>query len=181
MFCAVPARCGRRAAPTRGLTPSRRSKCATPQGSRTDSELTPRIFPRRQRKFWGTFAVRSPGKREWLVPLGLILLGKMVLQERIELSTSPLPRECSTTELLQHLRRRRRSVAGFCHRRCGVARRRERRSVERRLLSAGFSEGHITPTSAAIVWSLRSSGASWRAHRLSEKPTFPCVASGPVI
>jgi hypothetical protein len=27
--------------------------------------------------------------------------GKMVLQERIELSTSPLPRECSTTELLQ--------------------------------------------------------------------------------
>jgi hypothetical protein len=28
----------------------------------------------------------------------------MVLQERIELSTSPLPRECSTTELLQHLK-----------------------------------------------------------------------------
>jgi hypothetical protein len=27
----------------------------------------------------------------------------LVLQERIELSTSPLPRECSTTELLQHL------------------------------------------------------------------------------
>jgi hypothetical protein len=27
----------------------------------------------------------------------------MVLQERIELSTSPLPRVCSTTELLQHL------------------------------------------------------------------------------
>ena len=27
----------------------------------------------------------------------------MVLQERIELSTSPLPRECSTTELLQRL------------------------------------------------------------------------------
>src|SRR6516225_3864622 len=32
----------------------------------------------------------------------------MVLQERIELSASPLPRECSTTELLQHLCRRRR-------------------------------------------------------------------------
>ena len=30
---------------------------------------------------------------------------EMVLQERIELSTSPLPRECSTTELLQRLRR----------------------------------------------------------------------------
>jgi hypothetical protein len=29
----------------------------------------------------------------------------MVLQERIELSTSPLPRECSTTELLQHPKR----------------------------------------------------------------------------
>ena len=28
----------------------------------------------------------------------------MVLQERIELSTSPLPRECSTTELLQQRR-----------------------------------------------------------------------------
>ena len=27
--------------------------------------------------------------------------GKMVLPERIELSTSPLPRECSTTELRQ--------------------------------------------------------------------------------
>jgi hypothetical protein len=34
--------------------------------------------------------------------------GFMVLQERIELSTSPLPRECSTTELLQ----RRVSVRG---------------------------------------------------------------------
>ncbi len=27
----------------------------------------------------------------------------MVLRKRIELSTSPLPRECSTTELPQHL------------------------------------------------------------------------------
>ena len=34
----------------------------------------------------------------------------MVLQERIELSTSPLPRECSTTELLQ----RRALRQGFC-------------------------------------------------------------------
>jgi hypothetical protein len=30
----------------------------------------------------------------------------VVLQERIELSTSPLPRVCSTTELLQHLVRK---------------------------------------------------------------------------
>jgi hypothetical protein len=35
----------------------------------------------------------------------------VVLQERIELSTSPLPRECSTTELLQHPKRPKR--AGF--------------------------------------------------------------------
>ena len=35
----------------------------------------------------------------------------MVLQERIELSTSPLPRECSTTELLQR-RRHQQDVAG---------------------------------------------------------------------
>jgi hypothetical protein len=33
-------------------------------------------------------------------------LKEMVLQERIELSTSPLPRECSTTELLQLLARK---------------------------------------------------------------------------
>ena len=34
----------------------------------------------------------------------------MVLQERIELSTSPLPRECSTTEL----RQQRAAFRGFC-------------------------------------------------------------------
>ena len=28
----------------------------------------------------------------------------MVLHDRIELSTSPLPRECSTTELVQRIR-----------------------------------------------------------------------------
>ncbi len=39
----------------------------------------------------------------------------MVLQERIELSTSPLPRECSTTELLQHAHR----PGGRCPRRRG--------------------------------------------------------------
>ena len=36
--------------------------------------------------------------------------GKMVLPERIELSTSPLPRECSTTELRQQP-----DAADFCH------------------------------------------------------------------
>ena len=35
----------------------------------------------------------------------------MVLRERIELSTSPLPRECSTTELPQQVL----NVAAFCH------------------------------------------------------------------
>jgi hypothetical protein len=47
----------------------------------------------------------TPGNgflRPSVPPNRLILLGGMVLQERIELSTSPLPRECSATELLQH-------------------------------------------------------------------------------
>ena len=35
-------------------------------------------------------------------------VSKLVLQRRIELPTSPLPRECSTTELLQHPKPRRR-------------------------------------------------------------------------
>jgi hypothetical protein len=49
----------------------------------------------------------------------------MVLQERIELSTSPLPRECSTTELLQHPGSAApNEVGGLCHRRSGKARRR---------------------------------------------------------
>ena len=48
---------------------------------------------------------------------------ELVLPDRIELSTSPLPRECSTTELRQHAldiaenrsRRHRRGTAGTCH------------------------------------------------------------------
>ena len=47
----------------------------------------------------------------------LIYKGEMVLQERIELSTSPLPRECSTTELLQ-----RRRLTLSCVRRGGIRR-----------------------------------------------------------
>ncbi len=39
----------------------------------------------------------EPGK----VQLSNIMSEKMVLLERIELSTSPLPRECSTSELQQ--------------------------------------------------------------------------------
>src|SRR5882757_11045180 len=45
----------------------------------------------------------------------------MVLPDRIELSTSPLPMECSTTELRQHARyvrigpKRPRQAAGSCH------------------------------------------------------------------
>ena len=38
----------------------------------------------------------------WRFKMALILLKKMVLPDRIELSTSPLPMECSTTELRQH-------------------------------------------------------------------------------
>ena len=40
--------------------------------------------------------------------------GCLVLLERIELSTSPLPRECSTTELPQ-LAFRELETRGFCH------------------------------------------------------------------
>ena len=50
----------------------------------------------------------------------------MVLQERIELSTSPLPRECSTTELPQHAFGRRKGAGrveagGLCHRLSALA------------------------------------------------------------
>src|SRR5690606_37624728 len=41
----------------------------------------------------------------------LRLEDRLVLRERIELSTSPLPRECSTTELPQRLQ----DAADFCH------------------------------------------------------------------
>jgi hypothetical protein len=44
---------------------------------------------------WGILRVASKA---------VILLEKMVLPDRIELSTSPLPMECSTTELRQHAR-----------------------------------------------------------------------------
>ncbi len=57
----------------------------------------------------------------------------MVLQERIELSTSPLPRECSTTELLQHLKpisRGARLPAIAARSRQGVMERRPPLSVE---------------------------------------------------
>ena len=40
----------------------------------------------------------------------LILLEELVLPDRIELSTSPLPMECSTTELRQHARYSRESA-----------------------------------------------------------------------
>ena len=46
---------------------------------------------------WRAISDRSGG----VEPSFCSPMGRMVLQERIELSTSPLPRECSTTELLQ--------------------------------------------------------------------------------
>ncbi len=41
-------------------------------------------------------------KAQLIVIFTELLSGKMVLPDRIELSTSPLPMECSTTELRQH-------------------------------------------------------------------------------
>ena len=50
----------------------------------------------------GRGVARGNGPGPWSsLPNRLIFLGRMVLRERIELSTSPLPRECSTTELPQ--------------------------------------------------------------------------------
>jgi hypothetical protein len=65
----------------------------------------------------------------------------MVLQERIELSTSPLPRECSTTELLQRLWRAKgaRNRPASCHRQGAVARRRGRIGLHQRQPSANAS------------------------------------------
>jgi hypothetical protein len=45
----------------------------------------------------------------------------MVLPDRIELSTSPLPRECSTTELRQHAGRQGESARKHRHRRSVLA------------------------------------------------------------
>ena len=46
-------------------------------------------------------ASEPPGPPGWAFSKLLFSLRKMVLRERIELSTSPLPMECSTTELPQ--------------------------------------------------------------------------------
>ena len=63
----------------------------------------------------------------------------MVLQERIELSTSPLPRECSTTELLQ---RRGRELK--CTQRGGQLDANERRCKTLWVESgAKFCRGHV--------------------------------------
>jgi hypothetical protein len=49
-----------------------------------------------------SIAVNRAAAEGWNPGLeALILLEKMVLPDRIELSTSPLPMECSTTELRQ--------------------------------------------------------------------------------
>ena len=53
----------------------------------------------------------------------------MVLQERIELSTSPLPRECSTTELLQHPRLAAHETSGFLPQQAGQGKAAESGSV----------------------------------------------------
>lgn len=64
-----------------------------------------------------------------------------MLRERIELSTSPLPRECSTTELPQPL------MAGLLPYRTGKRKAKRKSSVKAR--SGGFS-GHGGATMLAI-------------------------------
>ena len=65
--------------------------------------FTPNLMPSTPRKQMGDIGVQSRCyQRE--KPCSILKMKLlMVLQERIELSTSPLPRVCSTTELLQHL------------------------------------------------------------------------------
>ena len=74
---------------------------------RTSHELSARILHGSARHFVLCSACRcqdyAPSGQVRLIK-ALILLNKMVLPDRIELSTSPLPMECSTTELRQRAR-----------------------------------------------------------------------------
>ncbi len=84
----------------------------------TGSEHIPRIFPRSLGNFGGYFVFRSLGKRACSPFKPWNCWAFMVLRERIELSTSPLPRECSTTELPQLIcmpAREPEQAGGFCH------------------------------------------------------------------
>ena len=65
-------------------------------------EPTARILHRSARYFVLCSACIRPSTFRPAYQGVLILLRKLVLPDRIELSTSPLPMECSTTELRQH-------------------------------------------------------------------------------
>jgi hypothetical protein len=71
--------------------------------ARTVSERASRVFPTSHESVRVAFCAwlrnEYAGVRDALNDFKEMV----VLQERIELSTSPLPRECSTTELLQRL------------------------------------------------------------------------------
>ena len=77
------------------------------------------------------------------LPKAVISCGKMVLPDRIELSTSPLPMECSTTELRQHAPDRESAKkaptrrADPCHKAPIGASASRRRCHQKRLQSAG--------------------------------------------
>jgi hypothetical protein len=76
------------------------SRCSVPQSSIivASSPEVPRAT-RESRRHWHSVLGNWP-RYHWPRVLP-ILLNKLVLLEGIELSTSPLPRECSTTELQQ--------------------------------------------------------------------------------
>jgi hypothetical protein len=64
-------------------------------------EQTPRIFPVLRRGLRVLFCQLLPNAKIDRRENRLISLAFVVLPVRIELTTSPLPRECSTTELRQ--------------------------------------------------------------------------------
>src|SRR5215208_7112160 len=76
---------------------------------------------------------------------------KMVLPDRIELSTSPLPMECSTTELRQHARYLGESAQTAAHRAAGSC--------------------HKGPASA-------STRAGPKGPKIAKKPVLTFVTSG---
>ena len=96
------------------LTFSRRTLIG--QNRSTFPEQFPNKVPAFSPGFGGWFtscsSAESGGQGSAWIGKRWFCLGKLVLPDRIELSTSPLPMECSTTELRQHTAKRAAHEAG---------------------------------------------------------------------
>jgi hypothetical protein len=80
--------------------------------SRTDGEQSPRKVHGSTCAFRASFRIELPRWPEEAGPEALISWAFLVLPVRIELTTSPLPRECSTTELRQRAPARTSKISG---------------------------------------------------------------------